>query len=61
MNKRAQFSSIRWSGGSVSGLVVIAGLIVYFIGDKSLGTMLMILGLAAAFFMSPVGRSVLRV
>lgn len=60
MNKFGQFSSIRWAGGSVSGLVVIVGLIIYLAADKSFGTLLILLGLAAAVFMSPIGRAVLR-
>ena len=60
MNKLGQFSSIRWAGSSVSALVVIAGLIVYVMGDKTTGTWLIILGLIAAFAMSPAGQNILR-
>ncbi len=56
MNKKGQFSSISWRGGSVSGLVVIAGLIIYFFKDQFIGVVLILLGLAAALIMSPVGR-----
>ena len=59
MNNKGQFSSISWRGGSVSGLVFIGGLIVYFFSDKFLGVLLMISGVVLAFFMSPIGRRLL--
>jgi len=60
MNKKGQFSSILWRGSSVSALVAIVGLIIYLVGDKSTGILLIILGLAATVIMSPIGRAIIR-
>ena len=48
--------SIKWVGKSVSGLVVIAGIIAMFLGDMSTGVTLVVLGLIGAIVMTMIIR-----
>ena len=46
--------SIKWLGSSVSGLVVIAGIVAMLLGNESQGTMFVILGLVGAIVMTMI-------
>lgn len=48
--------SIKWIGSSVSGLVVIAGIIAMLIGETSLGATFVVLGLVGAIVMTLIIR-----
>jgi|APSaa5957512622_1039677.scaffolds.fasta_scaffold298413_2 hypothetical protein len=51
MDKNGKIS-IKWAGSSVSGLVVIAGIIALTMGNASLAQFLIVLGLIGAIFMT---------
>jgi hypothetical protein len=55
MNKRGQIS-IKWLGSSVSGLVVIAGIIELVLGKTDTGVLLVVLGLIGAVAMTAIIR-----
>jgi len=46
--------SIKWLGRSVSGLVVIAGIISILIGQQALGTLFVLAGLGGAVVMTAI-------
>lgn len=48
--------SIRWLGSSVSGLVVIAGIVAMIIGHIALGAAFVIAGLVGAILMTAIIR-----
>jgi len=54
-NKKG-FISIKWLGSSVSGLVVIAGIVALLLGQTSTGILFVILGLIGAILMTAVIR-----